>query len=621
MSERYEPVDPRHEDALTQALHAQADTVRPAGDGLIRIRERVEKRRARNRWIIPTATCATVAATVTAVVASGVLSGSGHHDNTATVGLATLSATSSHHPTPSATPPSAAPTPSPFVVAPPSTVATRATTPPAVTTAPTTPTMSANTMVPSNAALGATPVWPFSSTAEAVAWQKTAATNPDQWRLDPRGVAERFVGSLKLPKMQFSGTSHVARDNGTATVDVNRIEPTTGRTTRLGTVLLSRWSHGVDAPWGVVGVTSSPGAALPLAITSPKSGATVGSPLPVSFTLTGAEDDVFVSAWAAGATSPSATKHIVTAIGATVTLTSLPTSGRGYVVVADGNSGGDSLQISRLAVVPVAFGAPTTTAATYVAVHDGTLNVYDAATDTEVHPLAGDSSGATQVAVSDDRQWVYYLKTGPNCSGVIMRTPADGSGSPQVVSTAASNISAFSISGPHAEHLSYVSTTCSGAQTLTWPGGKITTPAIPPDARTVAISPDGTSVAAFVRTGTQGNVFVFKQGGPHSSYQDGTVPAGCAGTDGTECVGATYAANGDLVTVTSDGQTLKVQRQHGAGAPTTLFSVTDSSQLATVDLDPTGTKVLLTDGAGKGWSWSGTGAAKPLPVSMTGASW
>ena len=76
MSERNEPVDPRHEEALAAALHAEADSVRTAGDGLIRIRARVERRRMRMRLLVPIAGTAAVAATVTAVVGIGMLAGS-----------------------------------------------------------------------------------------------------------------------------------------------------------------------------------------------------------------------------------------------------------------------------------------------------------------------------------------------------------------------------------------------------------------------------------------------------------------------------------------------------------------------------------------------------------------
>ena len=70
------------------------------GDGLVRIRARVERRRSRTRWMVPTAGAAAVAATVTAVVASGVLTGTKQTLQPNALGPVTLTGSS----TPSASP-------------------------------------------------------------------------------------------------------------------------------------------------------------------------------------------------------------------------------------------------------------------------------------------------------------------------------------------------------------------------------------------------------------------------------------------------------------------------------------------------------------------------------------
>jgi hypothetical protein len=51
-----------HEDILRRVLGAEAEQVRPAGDGLDIIRERIEQRRRRLRWLRPTFAVATAAA-------------------------------------------------------------------------------------------------------------------------------------------------------------------------------------------------------------------------------------------------------------------------------------------------------------------------------------------------------------------------------------------------------------------------------------------------------------------------------------------------------------------------------------------------------------------------------
>jgi hypothetical protein len=619
MSERNEPVDPRHEEALAAALHAQAESVRPAGDGLIRIRARVERRRMRTRLLVPIATTAAVAATVTAVVATGILAGSG--DNKPSISA--LDTTSLATVTTTAKPAAVASTPPPAVSAQPSVLATSATV--VVSSAVATSTSSPVTsFVAAGGPNGPVPVWPFADKAEADAWQRTAAGSPAQWHLDPRATAVRFVNSLKLPSTAVTGGVPTIDADGGARVDLTRVETSSAKSTVLGTVRLARWSAGVDAPWGVVGVTSPAGAQFPLAITSPAADATVSAPLPVSFTLTGGEDDVYVSAWAAGAASPAATKQTVTSIGRTVTLDSaLPSTGSGFVVVADGSTGAGSFKLSRLAVTPVSFGAGAPAAPTYVAVVAGRMQVYDASTNTEVRPLAGDATDVTHVAVSDDRQWVYYLQSsGPCGAGTLMRTRLDGTGSPEKVDTGSTSVGLFAIAGDHAQQLSWLQLDCQGAWTLGWRtaqgAGHLSAPNSPPVPESLSISPDGSTVAANVKTGLESNVQTYALATARS-VTDGSAPAGCT-TPGVGCSDATYAADGDLVYVQSDGQQLTVSRNHGGGA-TQLFHVAAAYGQPTVDLNPTGTEVLLTDGLGHAWSWAGSGSGKSLPGTITDASW
>jgi hypothetical protein len=619
MTERHEPVDPRHEQALAAALRAEAESVRTAGDGLVRIRARVERRRMRNRLLVPIAGTAAVAATVTAVVATGILAGSGKHDSTvvslATTSVAaTTSAPASLAPSPKIVPSASSVAPSPSVIA-------------TTTTAPSPSSEPVTTTVVGSPVQGPVPVWPFADMAAADTWQAGAASSPDQWHLDPRGTAERFVASvvaqLGLPKQgQLTGTTHVATD-GTTTVDVIRTEPSTGAKLTVGTVRLSHWSTGVTAPWGVVAVTAAATSELPLKITSPGAEQAVAVPMPVSFDLTGAEDDVYVSAVTAGGASMAPAQHVVTGAAQTVTLpATVPLSGRGYVVVADGSTGQGAWAMSRLAVTPVDIRAAIPAAPTYVALVNGTLRVYDTTTDAEVRRLAPGVTGITQVTVGQTRDWVYFL-----APGGFLRTRLDGSGQPGTVTTADKQhtITALDIAGTQDERLAYVAPSPAGdGQWIYWSAGgdvsgqiQVST-SLPPQAQSVAISPDGRQLSAFVRTGMLGNVLTFDLGSA-KVLADGVTPAPCRAA-GNECVAAGYAPNGDLLLVRSDGVKLTVLRMHDATA-TTEFAVTASSQTATVDTDPTGTKVLLTDGTGHAWSWSGSGAAKPLAGSITGASW
>jgi hypothetical protein len=617
MSERNEPADPRHEEALAAALRAEAESVRTSGDGLIRIRARVERRRRRTRLLVPVASTAAVAATVTAIVATGMLAGSGNKP-----GISALDTTSPVTLTPTATKPPVTVTAAPVV--PTQQSVSRASAAVVLSSATTSISPPVTSVVAAGGPPGPVPVWPFADKAAADAWQNTAAGSADQWHLDARATAQRFVQSLGLPKMALQQTPPKIAADGSATVDLDRLEPQTGKAVVLGTVRLAHWTTGAAEPWGVVDVTSAAGTQFPLTITSPTPEATVSSPLPVTFALTGAEDDVYVSAWAAGAGSAAAAKHLVTSVGTTVTLDqALPAAGTGYVVVADGSTGSGAFALSRLAVTPVSFGTGADAASSYVAIVAGRLQVFDAPTNAEVRQLAPGATGVTQVAVSDDRQWVYYLTP----SG-LMRSRLDGTGSPVVVQTVAPqslNLTAFGISGPHAERLAYAAASATGdGQTLYWSDGAGSAGTVsvgnslPPEVVTVTLSPDASTLATYVKTGLQGSVELVHLPATDLLGARTTRPAGCA--QGGVCVAATYAPNGDLVLVRSEGSQLTVLREQ-AGADTPLFTVTSDSGRPTVDLDPTGTKVLLTDGLGHAWSWAGSGPAKALPGTITDASW
>jgi hypothetical protein len=204
-----------------------------------------------------------------------------------------------------------------------------------------------------------------------------------------------------------------------------------------------------------------------------------------------------------------------------------------------------------------------------------------------------------------------------------MRTRLDGTGGPETVETGSTSVGLFAIAGDHAQQLSWLQIDCQGGWTLGWrtsqgQAGHFSAPNSPPVPESLSISPDGSTVAANVKTGMESNVETYALSTARS-VTDGSAPTGCA-TPGFGCSDATYAADGDLVYVQSDGQQLTVSRSH-SGGPTQLFHVAAAYGQPTVDLDPTGTKVLLTDGLGHAWAWAGSGSAKALPGTITDASW
>ena len=239
MSERNEPVDPRHEDALARALHAQAESVRPAGDGLIRIRARVDARSGRVRWIIPSAAVAAVAATVTAVVASGVLVGSSHNSQSTALPPASLAASSQR---PARRPPTTRPRrdhgrerlPGHRVGA----EHRRRPPPPRrrVTRGADHHDDRHRHVAPRRS--GRHRCWPFAQHREAA---RLAADRGrparDRGTSTPRARRCTSSTSLELPTMPCTPAPPPCRGHGTATVDVTRIEPTTRpKPVPLGTV-------------------------------------------------------------------------------------------------------------------------------------------------------------------------------------------------------------------------------------------------------------------------------------------------------------------------------------------------------------------------------------------------
>ena len=181
------------------------------------------------------------------------------------------------------------------------------------------------------------------------------------------------------------------------------------------------------------------------------------------------------------------------------------TAGAGFVVVTSTSTGGSTPTVASLAVVPVRARSlhPRPRAPTSPLV-GGKIEVLDATSGTLVRTLAPGATGVGQVSVTDDGQWVYYATpTG------VLRTKVDGSGAP--ASVTADPATQVAVAGKDNEQLawSYVSPTGAG-QDITWRTGAGKTGTIhisdslPPEAETLAISPDGTQVVSYVRTGTAG---------------------------------------------------------------------------------------------------------------------
>jgi len=170
MSTHYD--DP-HGDLLARALRAEAESIVPAGDGLTKIRGRVEQRRSRFRWLIPSASVVTAAAL--GGIAFGAYSVS-NNDDSLTTDRPAHSQTASGGPTASAHPTTSS--------------SASASTPPGGQTV-------------TGYQGDVTPVWPFRSAAEVTAWQHSSNAPGEPWRLSAPLTARSFLHQLALPNERY----------------------------------------------------------------------------------------------------------------------------------------------------------------------------------------------------------------------------------------------------------------------------------------------------------------------------------------------------------------------------------------------------------------------------------
>lgn len=255
-------------DLLRQVLAAEAETIRPAGDGLARIQERVQRRRFRLRLLRPVL----AAASLVALVAGGVVGA-----QLLESGVDELRVPPAAGPRPSAaaaaTVPSSAATPTPSKsrgvekVQPPSTPSAQPSSLPAV------PDMLT--------------IWPYATRREAAAKATEAMRSGAMpWLLDPKQSALLFVQNfLRRPEVDVvTATRPLLAGIG---VTVGRRIAGGSQVFEVTTVYLVRVSAASNAPYVVVGASANY-----LTIDSPVAAAAVRSPVSVAGTITGVDEVV-----------------------------------------------------------------------------------------------------------------------------------------------------------------------------------------------------------------------------------------------------------------------------------------------------------------------------------------
>jgi hypothetical protein len=604
MSTHYD--DP-HGDLLARALRAEAESIVPAGDGLTKIRGRVEQRRSRFRWLIPSASVVTAAAL--GGIAFGAYSIS-HNDDSLRTQQPANSQTASGGPTASTHPTS---TPSGHPASPPVVSQT------------------------GTAFTGdVTPVWPFDNAAQVASWQQGyAADGLAPWHLDPVYTATAFV----TRGIGFSGQNVVAvRDTATGhrSGDVTLGTRTTasGRTVVFGTAHLIRWGNGADAPWEVTGIDST-GAR----IDSPSRDSSVSSPLTVRYTLDGgAEENVTVSVHdgdSYAAAKPAVVgggQHTVTFDLGNVTTTN------GYVAVSDVQSGSGTSTLQRLIVTPVRFAAVAVAASnppatqkypTYfvAAAKDNRLAVYYAKGGGFARWLTPPSAHwpASAPYLDSAHEWVYYLAGADE----LRRVHVTG-GTPETVQKGELQINAFAVTGASDEMLAYVAVgaNTNGSQpsmTVQWKdaktgaAGAIAFPN-PATAEQLAWAPDGRHLAVTTRSGTAWGVRVYDTATATTADQGVAIP--CAA--GESCSAPSYDAAGNLYFVQApDATTWSLMQWTGTQVKhvsTWTLTTQASPETATVDITPDAEAALVGTPAGETYRIE-HGRATLLPTQASQPTW
>jgi len=130
------------------------------------------------------------------------------------------------------------------------------------------------------------PLWPFTSPAEAVAWQRSSSGGNQPWRLDPGFTAVAFAQDYLGFAEIDTETSRLVRGDE-AWIGVGTAGP--DGTSTAAVLHLARIGAGADRPWEVVGSRDTD-----LTLTTPRYGSLVRSPIVAGGVITGVDEALHV---------------------------------------------------------------------------------------------------------------------------------------------------------------------------------------------------------------------------------------------------------------------------------------------------------------------------------------
>jgi hypothetical protein len=246
----------------------------------------------------------------------------------------------------------AAPSPAPTAPAASSTPSTSPTAPASVPSSP------SGTGTTPSTAFRFTPLWPFGSVADAVAWQRDAGAGGHQpWRMQAGVTAVAFAHDyLGYTEIDRVTSTQVVGDQAWVGVGFTPPSGAEGAQSTVAVLHLARIGGGALAtrPWEVVGTRDTA-----LTLTTPRYGATVGSTFTVGGRVTGVDESLVVQVTSLRGAQYTASEGLPaggerTPWSATVVLDH-PRDGIATVAVA---TGGHLMGVERFAVTAVTVRVP-----------------------------------------------------------------------------------------------------------------------------------------------------------------------------------------------------------------------------------------------------------------------
>ncbi|QYC42490.1 hypothetical protein Nocox_24435 [Nonomuraea coxensis DSM 45129] len=198
------------------------------------------------------------------------------------------------------------------------------------------------------------PLWPFADAAEAEAWRsRHREDGSDAWHLDPARTAVRFARD-HLGFTEIDRAVRTSLDGAHARVHVGLTAEEGPRPLVAAVVHLVRYGKGDGAPWEVVGTDDTT-----FSLTTPKYGASVGSPMTVGGRITGVDESIRVHVRRPGGGKALGEHCCVGAGGerspwsAEVTFRPGPKTTPGTTLTVVASTGGHVAEVERFAVTGV----------------------------------------------------------------------------------------------------------------------------------------------------------------------------------------------------------------------------------------------------------------------------